>query len=74
MANLLYAKKESDFKQMFIKEYKQILVDIKKDIQECNYDLQYAVDDHMEMAIRCQLDMLVNLKHHYEKLIASCLN
>jgi len=77
LRNSLYARRESDFKQLFMPQYKSILLDVKHDIYLVEEDCEEAkqLGNHMEYYSLCNtLAILQTVKKQYETLIQSSMN
>ncbi len=69
-----YSRKENDFPQMFIQEYKEILEYINNDLAECRVDKLCCLDIEQLKEIKQEERMLKHVKKAYQVLIQKNLN
>jgi hypothetical protein len=73
--NLLkYQRRERDFQQLFVREYKSILNDINEDLKSIEEDLKHThhVQDRAELLD--DKNTLLNIKKQYNFIILKNLN
>jgi hypothetical protein len=69
-----YSKRESDFSQMFVEEYKDILTDIQEDLDSCRVERLCCLDAEFLPVLREEEQMLKRIKKSYQILLQKNLN
>jgi hypothetical protein len=69
-----YSRRESDFSQMFVTEYKEILADIQEDLDSCRVEKLCCLDTSLLALLREEERMLKQVKRSYQILLQKNLN
>jgi len=71
---VIYQKKESDFQQLFVEDYKEILVGIQEDLDSCRVEKLCCLDAEFLPVLREEEQMLKRVKRSYQILLQKNLN
>lgn len=74
MTKINYSRRESDFSQMFVPEYKEILADIQKDLDSCRVEKLCCLDTSFLALLQEEERMLKQVKRSYQILLQKNLN
>jgi hypothetical protein len=69
-----YSKRESDFSQMFVEEYKDILTDIQENLDSCRVEKLCCLDTSFLALLKEEERMLKQVKRSYQILLQKNLN